>query len=98
MRWTAARDSAVLARQAEIARMLRVAQPDTSDRDASNRLTERLTALIAELGLPERFRDVGIGREQLQTVASRFAARRASLITGQAATEHQVISLLESAL
>ena len=98
MRWTAARDPGVLARQAEVARILRVAQPDTSDRDASNRLAEKLTALIAELDLPERFRDVGINHEHLRVVASRFAARRASLITGQAATEHQVISLLESAL
>jgi maleylacetate reductase len=98
MRWTAARDPAVLARQAEIARILRVAQPGTTDRDASNELTERLTALIAELGLPERFRDVGINREHLRVVASRFAARRAALITDQAATEDHVISLLESAL
>ena len=98
MRWTAARDPAILARQAEVAHLLHVAQPDTTDRDASNQLTQRLIALIAELGLPERFRDVGIGREQLQTVASRFAARRASLISGQPATEDQVISLLESAL
>ena len=98
MRWTAALDPAVLVRQAEIARLLRVAQPVTTDRDASNQLTERSTALIAELGLPGRFRDVGINREHLRAVANRFAARRASLITGQAATEGQVISLLESAL
>jgi len=97
MRWTSAQDSAILARHAEVARLLHVARPDTSDRDASNRLAEKLTALIAELGLPARFRDVGIGREQLQTVASRFAARRASLTTGQAATDDQVISLLERA-
>ncbi len=98
IRWTAARDPAVLARQAEIARILRVAQPGTTDRDASNRLAEKLTALISELGLPERFRDVGINHEYLRVVASHFAARRASLITGQVATEDQVISLLESAL
>jgi alcohol dehydrogenase class IV len=98
MRWTAARDPAILARQAEVARMLRVAQPDTSDRDASNRLAEKLTALIAELGLPRRFRDVGIGREQLQTVASRFVQRGASLAMGEAATYEQVISLLETTL
>jgi maleylacetate reductase len=98
MRWTAARDPVVLGRQAEIARILRVAQPDTTDREASNQLIERLTALIAELGLPEKFRDVGISDEHLQVVASRFAARRASLITGQAATEDEVISLLENAL
>ena len=98
MRWTADRDTAILARQAEIARVLRVAQPDTSDRDASNRLAEKLTALIAELGLPRRFRDVGIDREQLHTVASRFAQRGASLLTDEAATEDQVISLLETVL
>ena len=98
MRWTADRDTAILARQAEIARVLRVAQPDTSDRDASNRLAEKLTALIAELGLPRRFRDVGIDREQLHAVASRFAQRGASLLTNEAATEDQVISLLETVL
>jgi alcohol dehydrogenase class IV len=98
MRWTADGDTAIQARQAEIARILRIAQPDTSDRDASNRLTEKLTALIAELGLPRRFRDVGIDRDQLHTVASRFAQRGASLLTDEAATEDQVISLLETVL
>jgi maleylacetate reductase len=98
MRWTAARDDAVLARQAEIARIIGVAQPDASDRGASNQLADKLTALIAELGLPRRFRDVDIGPDQFQTVASRFAQRGASLVTGEAATYEQVISLLETAL
>ena len=98
MRWAAARNPAVLARQAEIARILRIARPDTNDGDASNQLTEKLTALIAELGLPGRFRDVGIGPEPLHAVASSFAQREASLVTGEAATCEQVISLLETAL
>ena len=98
MRWTAARDPAVLVRQAEIARLLRVAQPDTSDHDASNQLTERLAALIADLGLPERFGDVGVGPERLQTVASRFTQRGASLVMGEAASYEQVLSLLETML
>ncbi len=98
MRWTAAQDRAVLARQAEVARSLAIAPPDTSDPDASNALIEKLETLIAELGLPIRFRDVGIGREQMRIVASRFAERNASLIRGEAATQTQVISLLENAL
>ena len=98
MRWTAARNPAVLARQAEIARLLQLARLDTSDRDASNQLTERLTALIGDLGLPERFGDVGIGRERLQTVASRFTQRGASLVIGEAASYEQVLSLLETML
>jgi alcohol dehydrogenase class IV len=98
MRWTAARNPAVLARQAEIARLLQLARPDTSDHDASNQLTERLTALIADLGLPERFGDVGIGPEHLQTVAKGFTQRGASLVIGEAASYEQVLSLLETML
>ena len=98
MRWTAARNPAVLARQAEIARLLQLARPDTSDHDASNQLTERLTALIADLGLPERFRDVGIGPERLQTVARRFTQRGASLVAGEPTSYEQVLSLLETML
>jgi len=98
MRWTAARNPAVLGRQAEIARLLQVVQPGTSDREASNQLTERLTALIADLGLPERFRDVGIGPERLQTIASRFTQRGASLVMSEAASYEQVLSLLETML
>jgi alcohol dehydrogenase class IV len=98
LRWTAARDPATLKRQAEIARILRIARPDASDPDASNRLAEKLTALIAELGLSGRFRDLGIGRDQLQTVAGRFAQRGGSLLMGEAATYEQVISLLQTAL
>jgi maleylacetate reductase len=98
MRWMAVRDPAVLARQADIARILQVAQPNASDRDASNQLAEKLTALVLELGLPARFRDVGVGREQLQVVAGSFAQRGASVVTGEAASYEQVISLLETAL
>ncbi len=98
MRWTAAREPAVLARQAQIACALKIASPDASERDASNGLIGRLRNLILELGLPTRFRDVRINHEQLRVVANRFAARRASLITGQSATEEQVISLLEGEL
>ena len=85
MRWTADRDTAILARQAEIARVLRVAQPDTSDRDASNRLTEKLTALIAELGLPRRFRDIGIDRDQ------HLAGETAGYILDAEAVGHVVV-------
>jgi maleylacetate reductase len=98
MRWTAAREPAALARQADVARALKIAPPDASDLDASNGLIERIQGLILQLGLPTRFRDAHINREHLQVVANRFAARGAFLITGQAATENQVISLLESAL
>jgi alcohol dehydrogenase class IV len=97
MRWVAARDPAVLVRQAEVARALRIAPPGTWDGDASNGLIEELETLIAQLNLPLRFRDVGIGRNQLGLVASRFAQRGASLITGRSATEKQVLSLLEQA-
>ncbi len=97
MHWTAARDPALLARQAEVARSLRIAPPGTWDGDASNGLIEELETLIAQLNLPRRFRDVGIGRQQLRLVASRFAQRGASLMTGQSATDKQVISLLEQA-
>jgi len=98
MRWTAARDPAALARQAEVARLLGIAPADSSEGEASNSLIERAQNLIIQLGLPIRFRDVGIGREQLRLVANRFAARGASLVAGQPATETQVISLLENAL
>jgi alcohol dehydrogenase class IV len=64
MRWTAARDLGVLARQAEVARALKIASPDASDFDASNGLIERLHNLILQLGLPTRFRDVDINHEQ----------------------------------
>jgi len=98
MRWTAAREPGVLARQAEVARALKIAPPDASDSAASNGLIERLQNLILQLGLPTSFRDVHINREQLRVVANRFASRGAFLITGQGATENQVISLLEDAL
>ena len=98
MRWTAARNPAVAARQAEIARLLHIARPDTSDREASNQLTDRLTGLIADLSLPERFRDVGIGPERLQTVARRFTQREASLVAGESTSYEQVLSLLETML
>jgi alcohol dehydrogenase class IV len=98
MRWTAARAPAVMTRQAEVARALKIVPSDTSDAYASNELIERLQSLILQFHLPTRFRDVHITREQLQRVASRFAARGASLIAGPAASEHEVMSLLESAL
>ena len=98
MRWRAAREPGVLARQAEVARALKIAPPDWSDGAASNGLIERLQNLILQLGLPTRFRDVHINREHLRVVANRFATRGASLTAGQAATENQVISLLENAL
>ena len=98
MRWTAARAPAVLARQAKVARSLGIVPRDAPDQAASNGLTDKLQTLVAKLGLPTRFRDVDISREQLRLVASRFAQRGACLITGQAATENQVSSLLEDAL
>ncbi len=98
MRWRAAREPGVLARQAEVARALKIAPPDWSDGAASNGLIERLQNLILQLDLPTRFRDVHINREHLRVVANRFATRGASLTAGQAATENQVISLLENAL
>ncbi len=97
MRWTAAREPGVLARQAELARSLGVVPRDATDQTASNGLTDRLQTLVAKLGLPTSFREVDISGEQLRLVASRFAQRGACLITGQAATENQVISLLEDA-
>jgi maleylacetate reductase len=98
LRWTAARDPAVLARQAEIARTLKVVAPDTSNTDASKGLIERLKHLILQLGLPISFSDVQINRDHLRLVATRFAARGVSLVAGQAATKDEVISLLETAL
>jgi hypothetical protein len=74
------------------------APPDTSGAHTSNELIERLQSLIVQFHLPVRFCDVHITRAQLQRVASRFAARGASLIAGSAASEHEVMSLLESAL
>jgi maleylacetate reductase len=97
MRWTADRAPAVLARQAEVSRSLRLAAPDASDSAASNNLIERLRDMIVQLGLPIRFRDVSISRDQLRIIASRFARRGASLVTGEAAAESQVFSLLETA-
>jgi alcohol dehydrogenase class IV len=88
----------VLARQAEVARSLGIIPRDTPDQTASKGLTDKLQTLLAKLGLPTRFHEVDISREQLKLVASRFAQRGACLITGQVATENQVISLLEDAL
>lgn len=98
MRWTAARDPAVRTRQSEIARALKMAPADAPEDRASEQLIERLQGLIQQLGLPTRFRDVQLHRTHLRAVAGHFAARRASLITGEAATEEQVTSLLEGAL
>ena len=98
MRWTAARGPGVLARQAQVARLLGIVPRDAPDQTASNGLIDKLQTLLTKLGLPTSFREVDIGREQLRLVASRFAQRAACLITGQAATENQVISLLEDAL
>jgi alcohol dehydrogenase class IV len=98
MRWTAARDPTVLTRQAEVARALKIVPSDASEGMASKELVAKLQSLIQELGLPTRFRDVHIDRGHLQIVANHFAARGASLITGEAATETQVISLLEDVL
>jgi maleylacetate reductase len=98
MRWTAAREPGVRTRQAEVARSLGIVPRDATDQTASNGLTDKLQTLVAKLGLPTSFREVDISQEQLRLVASRFAQRGACLITGQAATENQVISLLEDAL
>jgi len=98
MRLTAAKVPAVLARQAKVARSLGIVPGDARDQAASNGLTDKLQTLLTKLGLPTRFHEVDISREQLKLVASRFAQRGACLITGQAATENQVISLLEDAL
>jgi alcohol dehydrogenase class IV len=98
MLWTAAREPGLLARQAQVARSLGIVPRDTPDQTASKGLTDKLQTLLTKLGLPTRFHEVDISREQLKLVASRFAQRGACLITGQAATEDQVISLLEDAL
>jgi len=98
MRWTAAREPGVLARQAEVARSLGIVPRDATDQTASNGLKDKLQTLVAKLGLPTSFREVDISGEQLRLVASRFVQRGACLITGQAATENQVLSLLEDAL
>ena len=97
MRFTAAWVPAVLARQAKVARSLGIVPGDARDQAASNGLTDKLQTLVAQLGLPTRFREVDISHEQLRLVASRFAQRGASLVSGESANERDVFSLLESA-
>jgi len=97
MRWTAARAPAVLARQAEVARSLGIVPRDAPDQTGSNGLIDKLQTLVAQLGLSTRFRKVDISHEQLRLVASRFAQRGASLVSGESANESDVFSLLESA-
>jgi alcohol dehydrogenase class IV len=98
MRYGAGLDSVIAARQADVARALRLVEESTSDTQASNVLIARLESLIAELGLPCKFREVGISRQQLRSAARRFVERGASLVTGHSASEDQVISLLEMGL
>jgi alcohol dehydrogenase class IV len=97
MRWTAARVPAVLAHQAEVACSLGIVPRDARDEAASNGLIDKLQTLVAELDLPTRFREVDISHEQLRLVASRFAQRGASLVSGESTNERDVFSLLESA-
>ena len=97
MRWTAARVPAVLARQAEVARSLGIVPRDEPDQTGSNGLIDKLQTLVAQLGLPTRFREIDISHEQLRLVANRFAQRGASLVSDESANEKDVFSLLESA-
>jgi maleylacetate reductase len=97
MRWTAAWVPAVLARQAEVARSLGIVPRVASDQTASNGLIDKLQTLVAQLGLPTRFREIDISHEQLRLVANRFAQRGASLVSDESANEKDVFSLLESA-
>jgi alcohol dehydrogenase class IV len=97
MRLTAAKVPAVLARQAKVARSLGIVPGDARDQAASNGLTDKLQTLVAELGLPTRFREVEIRHEQLRLVANRFAQRGASIVSRQSLNESDVFSLLESA-
>jgi maleylacetate reductase len=98
MRYAAGLDSAMVARQAQVARALKLVEESTSDTQASNMLIATLESLIAELGLPGKFREAGVSGEQLRAVARRFAERGASLVTDCSASEHEVISLLKMAL
>ena len=65
MRWAAAKCPLALARQAQMARALEVAEADTPDEVASHLLAERVHSFIKDLGLPTRLGDVGMSNDDL---------------------------------
>ena len=69
--WNAAEAADRLARAA---RAVGAAAAGDSDGIAADRLIERLRAMAAELGLPERLRDVGVPRDALSSIAAHAAS------------------------
>ncbi len=84
------------ARQAALARALGVASQQSPDAEAASRLADALQALITQLELPTRLRDVEVSRKDITRIARQFAGRGASLTGVAAASEVDVMALLES--
>jgi alcohol dehydrogenase class IV len=93
MRSTEIAAAAAIARRGSYSR-------DIADRTTapSNALIARLENLIAELGLPSKFHEVGISRQYLCAVARSCSEWEALLVIGHPASKNQVISLLEMGL
>ncbi|HXZ87112.1 MAG TPA: iron-containing alcohol dehydrogenase [Candidatus Binataceae bacterium] len=98
LRWTSVRIEQQVARQAEMSRALGLATSHVAQPEAAEWLADELERLVARLGLPTRLSQIGVGRDDLKVVASRFAARAGSLTGVHPASEDEVMSLLESAL
>ncbi|MEW6298782.1 MAG: iron-containing alcohol dehydrogenase [Thermodesulfobacteriota bacterium] len=96
LRWSAARMPQAAARQAALARALGVASQQSPDAEAASRLADALQALITQLELPTRLRDVEVSRKDITRIARQFAGRGASLTGVAAASEVDVMALLES--
>jgi maleylacetate reductase len=97
MRWSAAKCPLALARQAQLARALEVAEADTPDEVASHLLVKRVHSFVEDLGLPTRLGDVGISHDDVARVARQFVSRGGSLVRDASAGEAEVLSLLEGA-
>ena len=96
LRWTAARSSRQVARQAGMARAMGFAAREDPDAQAAGGLADGLTRFIATLGLPARLVDSGVQRNDLARIASAFVVRGGSLTGAKPATEAEVTDLLES--
>ncbi len=97
LRWSAVRAPQAARRQAELARALGISSSHNPDGEAARSLAEALQALITQLELPTRLRDVEVAREDITRIAQQFAGRGASLTGTTPASKADVVTLLESA-
>lgn len=96
LRWSAVRAPQAARRQAELARTLGISSSHNPDGEAARSLAEALQALITQLELPTRLRDVEVSHEDIARIAQQFAERNASLTGAGPASKEDVTALLES--